>query len=406
MAPVAIVTDTTHYLPRGRRGGERHPPGQPLRPLAGPRRPRGRPARLRRVLRAPAHGARPADDVAAVGRRLPRRLRAAARRRARHRLHPPLGAGSRAPTTRRSPPRPSLDEQGRDGRIEVIDSATACGGLGLVALAAAAGGARGRGRRGRRPPGPGGARAAEHVVLHRHAGVPAPRRAHRRGQRVARHDAEDQADPQGRGPRSRPSSACAPPGARSSGWSTTCAAATTTAPTPGSSSTSRRPTQAERLAERGREIFGTEPLFVSEIGPGDRHPRRARAARRAAGSLRRSCADRRQTSRKSAAPVFDAPARGTGRVGMGMETRARQSERVGHGRRTRGRARPRPPSGPTCGARRSSPGAMTRGTGALVAAAEEQPADGGDPAADDEPGDGRAGQRGCRGGGAGARASR
>jgi fatty acid-binding protein DegV len=25
--------------------------------------------------------------------------------------------------------------------------------------------------------------------------------------------------------------------------------------------------QAERLAERGREIFGTEPAFLSEIGP-------------------------------------------------------------------------------------------------------------------------------------------
>ena len=33
----------------------------------------------------------------------------------------------------------SVDEQGREGRIEVVDSATACGGLGLVALAAAAG---------------------------------------------------------------------------------------------------------------------------------------------------------------------------------------------------------------------------------------------------------------------------
>jgi DegV family protein with EDD domain len=27
------------------------------------------------------------------------------------------------------------------------------------------------------------------------------------------------------------------------------------------------PDQAEKLAERGREIFGSEPLFVSEIGP-------------------------------------------------------------------------------------------------------------------------------------------
>src|SRR5829696_2891874 len=29
----------------------------------------------------------------------------------------------------------------------------------------------------------------------------------------------------------------------------------------------RAPEQAERLVERGRELFGTEPLFVSEIGP-------------------------------------------------------------------------------------------------------------------------------------------
>jgi fatty acid-binding protein DegV len=27
------------------------------------------------------------------------------------------------------------------------------------------------------------------------------------------------------------------------------------------------PDQAERLVERGREIFGSDPLFVSEVGP-------------------------------------------------------------------------------------------------------------------------------------------
>jgi fatty acid-binding protein DegV len=27
------------------------------------------------------------------------------------------------------------------------------------------------------------------------------------------------------------------------------------------------PAEAERLVERGREIFGTDPVFVSEIGP-------------------------------------------------------------------------------------------------------------------------------------------
>ena len=37
------------------------------------------------------------------------------------------------------------------------------------------------------------------------------------------------------------------------------------------------PELAERIAERGREIYGREPEFVSEIGPGDRHAHRARA---------------------------------------------------------------------------------------------------------------------------------
>ena len=45
------------------------------------------------------------------------------------------------------------------------------------------------------------------------------------------------------------------------------ARATTTAPTPGSSSTSRRPTQPQRLAERGPRDLRLRPLFVSEIGP-------------------------------------------------------------------------------------------------------------------------------------------
>jgi fatty acid kinase fatty acid binding subunit len=36
-----------------------------------------------------------------------------------------------------------IDEQGREGRVEIVDSATACGGLGLVALAAAAGANKG-----------------------------------------------------------------------------------------------------------------------------------------------------------------------------------------------------------------------------------------------------------------------
>ncbi len=36
---------------------------------------------------------------------------------------------------------------------------------------------------------------------------------------------------------------------------------------PGSSSTSSDPENAQRLVERCREVMGSEPLFVSEIGP-------------------------------------------------------------------------------------------------------------------------------------------
>ena len=38
--------------------------------------------------------------------------------------------------------------------------------------------------------------------------------------------------------------------------------------------------QAERLIARCREIFDSEPVFTSEVGPGDRHLHRARADRR------------------------------------------------------------------------------------------------------------------------------
>ena len=48
----------------------------------------------------------------------------------------------------------------------------------------------------------------------------------------------------------------------------------------GACSTSRPPAEAQRLVERGIEIFGCEPRFVGEVGPGHRRPRRARDDRR------------------------------------------------------------------------------------------------------------------------------
>ena len=54
MAPVAVATDSTHYLPRALADARGHPPGQPVRGLAGRTRARARHGRLRRLLRAPA----------------------------------------------------------------------------------------------------------------------------------------------------------------------------------------------------------------------------------------------------------------------------------------------------------------------------------------------------------------
>ena len=56
------------------------------------------------------------------------------------------------------------------------------------------------------------------------------------------------------------------------------------------------PEQAERLIERCREIFDSEPLFTSEVGPvigTYTGPRADRRRRRAAGAARLSCRPRR-----------------------------------------------------------------------------------------------------------------
>jgi fatty acid kinase fatty acid binding subunit len=159
-----------------------------------------------------------------------------------------------------------LDEQGREGRIEVVDSSTACGGLGLVALAAAA-----------------GSRAGEDVeaVVRR---AKAAREGLnlwfcidtleflRRGGRIGAASAwlgttlrikpilkvEDQITPVERVRTSKRAFERMVDYLRS-GHEDGADAWVVQHIQSGD--------QAERLAERGREIFGSEPQFVSEIGP-------------------------------------------------------------------------------------------------------------------------------------------
>ena len=67
--------------------------------------------------------------------------------------------------------------------------------------------------------------------------------------------------------RSCPSSACARPGARSSGWSATPRSCTTSGADGWVVQHIQAPEQSERLIARCREIFDSEPLFTSEVGP-------------------------------------------------------------------------------------------------------------------------------------------
>ena len=138
MSGIAVVTDTTQYLPQevvdrhglslvslyvnwdGRTDRESDMPSYDAFYDA--------PARERR---------RPAEHLAAVGGRLPRRLRAAARARRRRRLDPPLRrhlghrALGRAGARRARRARASTPD-----RIVVLDSRTGAAGHGLMAIAA------------------------------------------------------------------------------------------------------------------------------------------------------------------------------------------------------------------------------------------------------------------------------
>ncbi len=163
--------------------------------------------------------------------------------------------------------RERLIDEGKDGeRVHVFDSRSACGGMGLCVLAAAAAAAAGDdAERGPRP-GTAGARGAEDVVRDRHARVPAPGRPDRRRPRLDRLGAEDQTDPHPGGG-DHPGRAGADPGralerlrgyARQrhesglDGWVVQHIQDLET---------------AEALADDCREIFGCEPVFISEIGP-------------------------------------------------------------------------------------------------------------------------------------------
>jgi len=92
-----------------------------------------------------------------------------------------------------------LEREGKGGeRVRVVDSRTAAGGLGILVLVAArkaAGGAD----LDRIEEAVKAARRPQDLVRDRHPGVPQARWTHRRGERVDRLDVEDQADPHARG---------------------------------------------------------------------------------------------------------------------------------------------------------------------------------------------------------------
>ncbi len=159
-----------------------------------------------------------------------------------------------------------LDEQGREGRIEVVDSSTACGGLGLVVLAGAA-----------------AARNGDDVEAVVRQVMGARERLGlwfcidtleflRRGGRIAAASAwlgttlrikpilklEAEITPVERVRTSGRAFERMVDYLRSchdDGWDAWVVQHI------------QAPDPAGRLVERGREIFGTEPLFVSEIGP-------------------------------------------------------------------------------------------------------------------------------------------
>ena len=165
--------------------------------------------------------------------------------------------------------RAQLVERGLDeGRIEVLDSRTVCGGLGLAAARRRRAGARRRRACRRSPRTPRAAREQPaDLVRARHAGVPAPRRARRRRAGLDRRRAEDQADPLA-GVEITPVERVRTAGRafeRMVEYMRTLHADGADALVRAAHPGARRRRSGSSSA--GREIFGCEPLFVGEVGP-------------------------------------------------------------------------------------------------------------------------------------------
>ena len=278
MAPVTIVTDTTHYLPREL--VERHGIVEVSLYVNWRRRTERESEhadfdafyeRLRTAPDLPTTSQPSVGDFLAVYEPLlaaghDDRLAALSPADLRHvRVRPP----GRRPARRAA----------RLRQITVIDSRDRCGGLGLVAprrrRGAAAGGDRDQiaarireARDALKPSGSPSTRSSSCGA----AGASARRRHGSAGRSRSSRSSRSSA-------RSRRSSASAPRAAPSSGWSSTCACCARTAPTAGSSSTSRRPSRPRAGRARPRDLRQRAALRLGDR-PGHRHPRRPRPARR------------------------------------------------------------------------------------------------------------------------------
>ncbi len=160
-----------------------------------------------------------------------------------------------------------LAERGMGDRVEVIDGETACGGSAMLLLAAAA--AARTGAAGSRWPSTCAARARSLRIWFCLDTLEYLRRGGRIGKAQAWLGGTLKIKPilsleYEIMPVERVRTAGT--GVRADG-ATTPGSSTTPAPTAGSCSTSRRPSRPQRLIERCREIFDSEPVFASEVGP-------------------------------------------------------------------------------------------------------------------------------------------
>ena len=268
MSAVAVVTDTTHYLPRrGRRARTACSLVSLYVNWDGRTDRESRPAGLRRLLRAPRRGGELPTHVAAVRRRLPGGLRAADRGGDDIVSIHLSGGISGTVARRRAGPRRARRARRGPGADRRARLRTGCAGHGLMAMAAANAAAGGAGRAGGRRRGAARcARAHDDLVRGRHARVPAPRRAHRRRAGVPRLGAADQADPHDR-QRDRADRARAHRGPRGRAARTRALRERTRrAPTCFVIQHIQAPSARERLVERGREIFGREPSSSRRSG--------------------------------------------------------------------------------------------------------------------------------------------